>query len=223
MRALVVVTPKFPVSAEQLPEMVEGALAWHERHRESFEAFGTFIGGGGFAVVNVPDEQTLNQIVVEMPFSFVSDVQVRPFLEGVIGLTQLQQALAAMSGAHTSDGEQHGQDTTTFAESAPQTEGSAPMATYVVLFNWTDQGVRSFKESPDRAEAFRHEMEGLGVRLKDIYWTLGSYDLVSVIEAPDDETATAALLRLAGGGNVRSTTLRAFTGDQFRVLSDKVG
>jgi hypothetical protein len=97
MRALVIGTPKFPIPPEQLPGMIEGALAWHERYQDHFDAFGSFLGGGGFAVVNVPDEQTLNQIVIELPFSWVSDVTVRPFVEGVAGLRQLQEALAAMS------------------------------------------------------------------------------------------------------------------------------
>ncbi len=97
------------------------------------------------------------------------------------------------------------------------------MATYVVLFNWTEQGVKGFKDSPSRAEAAAKQMEGLGVTLKDLYWTLGPYDLVGVFEAPDDETATAALLALAAAGNVRSTTLRAFTSDEFKALSKKAG
>jgi hypothetical protein len=97
MRALVVGTPKFPVGPEQMPAMVEGALAWYERYRDHFQAFGTFIGGGGFAVVDVPDEQTLNQMVIEMPFAWVSDVSVRPFIEGITGFEQLQAGLAAMT------------------------------------------------------------------------------------------------------------------------------
>jgi hypothetical protein len=97
MRALVVATPKFPVAPEQLPQMVEGALAWHDRYQQHFEAFGTFVGGGGFAVVDVPDESTLNKMVIEMPFAWVSDVSVRPFVEGVTGFHQLQEAMAAMS------------------------------------------------------------------------------------------------------------------------------
>ena len=99
MRALVIGTPKFPIPPEQLPEVVEGAIAWSERHRDSLEAFGTFIGGGGFGVVNVADEEALNQLVIEMPFSWFSDVDVRPFVEGEAGLRQLQQAVQAMSHA----------------------------------------------------------------------------------------------------------------------------
>ena len=98
MRALVVGTPKFPVPPEELSGMFDAALAWYERHRASLEVFGTFVGGGGFAVVDVADEEALNQMVLEMPFSRVSDVQVRPFVTGDAGLRQAQAALAAARG-----------------------------------------------------------------------------------------------------------------------------
>jgi uncharacterized protein with GYD domain len=81
--------------------------------------------------------------------------------------------------------------------------------------------MKSFKDSPDRVKAFSKEMDGLGASLKDIYWTLGAYDLVGIVEAPDDETVTAALLKLAGAGNMRSTTLRAFDAKEFSALSKK--
>jgi len=89
------------------------------------------------------------------------------------------------------------------------------MATYVVLFNWTDQGIKNFKDSPARVEAATEEMEKSGVRIKDIYWTLGSYDLVGVVEAADAESLTSVLLSLGAQGNVRTTTLRAFGRDEF--------
>lgn len=84
------------------------------------------------------------------------------------------------------------------------------MPTYIALLNWTDQGVRGYKDTAKRAEAFAAATQRLGANLLDIYWTLGPYDLVAVIDAPDDETASAALLQLGGAGNVRTTTLRAF-------------
>ena len=70
------------------------------------------------------------------------------------------------------------------------------MALFVTLMNWTDQGVKTFKDSVDRAEAAKSALRGQGVDLKEIYWTVGPYDLVSIVEAPDVETATAALLSL---------------------------
>jgi hypothetical protein len=99
MRVLVIGTPKFQIPPEQMSGVIEGALAWSERYRDSIELFGNFVGGGGFAAVNVPDETTLNQMVIEMPFAWFSDVQVHPFVDGEAGLRQLQQALQAMASA----------------------------------------------------------------------------------------------------------------------------
>jgi uncharacterized protein with GYD domain len=97
------------------------------------------------------------------------------------------------------------------------------MATYVVLIDWTEQGVGSFKESVDRYEAAQGQFEEMGVRFKDTYWTLGGHDIVGIIDAPDDETLAAALLRLASQGNLRTTTLRAFTPDEMRGVIAKTG
>jgi uncharacterized protein with GYD domain len=93
------------------------------------------------------------------------------------------------------------------------------MANYVVLLNWTEQGIKEFEDSPSRADAGREEMEKLGVKLKDIYWTVGAHDLVLLCDAPDDGSMAAALLRLGSAGNVRSTTLRAFTRAEFEEVA----
>lgn len=95
------------------------------------------------------------------------------------------------------------------------------MPRYVALIDWTDQGVRNFKDSVDRYEAASDQMEALNVRFTDIYWTLGTHDIVSVVDAPDDETLAAALLAVAGGGNIRTTTLRAFNRDEMRNIIAK--
>ncbi len=95
------------------------------------------------------------------------------------------------------------------------------MATYVALMNWTDQGVKGFKESVDRYEAAQSQLSSRGVRFTDVYWTLGPHDLVGIVEAPDDETLAAALLAVAGQGNIRTTTLRAFSLDQMRGVIRK--
>jgi uncharacterized protein with GYD domain len=97
------------------------------------------------------------------------------------------------------------------------------MPTYVSLLNWTDQGIQSFRETVDRAQAAREVAGKLGGQFKEIYWTIGLYDIVAIFEAPDDETAEAALLALGSQGNVRSTTLRAFTGDEMRAIIERVG
>jgi uncharacterized protein with GYD domain len=89
------------------------------------------------------------------------------------------------------------------------------MATYVVLMNWTEEGIKDFKGSPKRADAGKAEMAKLGVTMTDIYWTVGPYDVVLLCDSPDEESMTAALLRLGSAGNVRTTTLRAFTRAEF--------
>ncbi|GAA4088581.1 GYD domain-containing protein [Actinomadura miaoliensis] len=95
------------------------------------------------------------------------------------------------------------------------------MPTYISLLNWTDQGIRAYEDTMKRAETFAAMLEEMGARLVDLFWTVGQYDLVGIIEAPDDETAAAALLRNGGAGNVRSTTLRAFGRDEISQIVTK--
>ena len=84
------------------------------------------------------------------------------------------------------------------------------MATYVLLANWTEQGIRDYKSTTDRAERVAALMQKHGGRLVSIHWTLGAYDVVAISEAPDDETAAAIGLAIGALGNVRTVTLRAF-------------
>src|SRR5712691_3036610 len=84
------------------------------------------------------------------------------------------------------------------------------MATFVSLINWTEQGIKNFRDTPKRAKAFRELVEQNGGRVVSLHWTLGEYDLVAITEAPDDETFTAIGLILGSLGNVRTATLRAF-------------
>lgn len=98
------------------------------------------------------------------------------------------------------------------------------MPTYIALLNWTDQGIRGYKDTAKRAEAFAAATQALGADLLNIYWTVGPYDLVAVVEAPDDEAAAAAFLQLGGAGNVRSTTLRAFDREEMgRIIAKTAG
>jgi uncharacterized protein with GYD domain len=97
------------------------------------------------------------------------------------------------------------------------------MPNFITLMNWTDAGVKAFKDSVDRAESARAALKAQGINLKDIYWTIGQYDLVCIIEAPDPETLTAALLSLGAQGNLRTTTLRGFTVDEMRAVIAKAG
>ncbi len=95
------------------------------------------------------------------------------------------------------------------------------MPAYIALIDWTDQGVRDFKDTVDRYEAAQSAFESLGVRFTDVWWTLGTHDIVATVEAPDDETLAAALLSVAGQGNIRTTTLRAFTREEMRTVIGK--
>ncbi|MEV0976820.1 GYD domain-containing protein [Streptomyces sp. NPDC049915] len=98
------------------------------------------------------------------------------------------------------------------------------MPTYVTLLSWTDQGIRNYKDTAKRAESFASAVQKLGAKLLSIYWTVGPYDLVAIVEAPDDETVTAALLQLGGVGNARSTTLRAFGREEMeRIIAKAAG
>ena len=97
------------------------------------------------------------------------------------------------------------------------------MPTYVVLANWTEQGIAGFDRSDERVYAHDAEIrKHAGVELKEIYWTQGAYDLVCVLEAPDDESIAAAMLGVAAEGNTRTTTLRAFNREEFEAIRAKV-
>jgi uncharacterized protein with GYD domain len=85
------------------------------------------------------------------------------------------------------------------------------MATYLMLVNWTDQGVRTAKDTVNRARAFREASKAMGVTVGTVNWTLGAYDLVISFDSPDDETTTRLGLALAAQGNVRTATMRAFS------------
>ena len=97
------------------------------------------------------------------------------------------------------------------------------MPTFVSLVNWTEQGIRSFKDTPKRADAFAELLQQKGGMVKDIFWTLGAYDIVVIAEAPDAETITATMLQLGAMGNVRTTTLHAFTKDEITKIISKAG
>ncbi len=92
------------------------------------------------------------------------------------------------------------------------------MATYIMLFRFTEEGIQNIKDSPDRVEAARQVFASMGGQVTAFYATMGQYDTVFIAEAPDDETATRAALAISSGGYVRTETLRAFTEDEFRQL-----
>jgi uncharacterized protein with GYD domain len=94
------------------------------------------------------------------------------------------------------------------------------MATYIVLVNYTDQGLRNVKETTKRVDAYQARAQKAGVTTKEIYWTLGQYDMVSIVEAPNEEAVTSVLLSAGSLGNVRTQTLRAFSAEEMgRIIS----
>ncbi len=97
------------------------------------------------------------------------------------------------------------------------------MPTYVSLLNFTDQGIRTIKETLSRAERAAEIAQKHGARLEQLYWTVGPYDLVGILEAPDDESVTAFLLEAGSAGNIRSTTLRAFDREEMGRIIERLG
>ena len=96
------------------------------------------------------------------------------------------------------------------------------MPNYVALVNWTDQGIRNVKETIQRADRAAELAQKHGCSMQN-YWTVGPYDLVTILEAPDDESATAVLLEIASGGAVRTTTLRAYDREEMSGIIQRLG
>ena len=100
MRVLVLVEPKFFAPPEIFPTLLDGFAAWREAHREHMESFEFFAGGGGgFGIVNVPDEAALNRIMIQYPFTPYSKITVRPILDGDTALGQWREIMSEMMGA----------------------------------------------------------------------------------------------------------------------------
>lgn len=97
------------------------------------------------------------------------------------------------------------------------------MPTYISLVNWTDQGIKGFKDTVERSQAAAEAATSMGGRLIDVYWTVGPYDLVIVAEFPDDQTGTAYLLAIGAQGNIRTTTMRAHNADEMTQIIGKLG
>jgi uncharacterized protein with GYD domain len=96
------------------------------------------------------------------------------------------------------------------------------MATYIVLASFTDEGIRKVKDSPKRAAAFKDMAKKCGATVKDVFWTLGTYDIVAIVEAPDDRSMTALGLSSGALGNIRTQTLRAFTQEDMKTILGKM-
>lgn len=95
------------------------------------------------------------------------------------------------------------------------------MATFITTIKFTAQGVKAIDQTTKRAAAIKAAGKKLGVKITDIYWTLGDHDGVLIFQAPDDETASVLLLQLAAAGNVHTTTCRAFNAAEMDAILDK--
>ncbi|HEX5646414.1 MAG TPA: GYD domain-containing protein [Nitrospira sp.] len=96
------------------------------------------------------------------------------------------------------------------------------MAMYVVLVNFTDQGVRNIKDTVKRADAAKEMAKKFGVTIKELYWTLGGYDEVVILDSPDDASVAAFLTSLGALGNVRTQTLRGFSRAEMNGILAKM-
>jgi len=96
------------------------------------------------------------------------------------------------------------------------------MPNFISLVKWTDQGIRSVKESPDRLDKARDAFEKNGAKLKDFYLSLGQYDMIIFSEAPDAETIAKVWITAATAGAIRSETLQVFSEEEYRDIIDSV-
>ena len=92
------------------------------------------------------------------------------------------------------------------------------MNTYIALLKWTESGVKNVRESPKRVEDARQAFEAVGGRIGQIFMVFGEYDMVCVIEAPDDETYARIMLQIAARGAIQPTTMKALTESQYRAV-----
>ena len=96
------------------------------------------------------------------------------------------------------------------------------MATYIALVNFTDQGIRQIRQTTERAKAVVNAAANLGVKIKDIYWTMGAYDAVVTADAQDDDAVMAFAASMGSLGNIRTQTLRAFSAAEMNRILERV-
>ena len=92
------------------------------------------------------------------------------------------------------------------------------MSTYFILANWTEQGIKDIKASPKRLSAAKRLAKDCGLKFRDFHMTIGQYDGILTVEAPDDEAVARFALALGSAGNVRTTTLKGFTEQEYREI-----
>ena len=96
------------------------------------------------------------------------------------------------------------------------------MATYITLVTFTDQGIRQIRQTTERAKGLVNIAAKLGVKVKEIYWTMGAFDAVFAAEAPDDESMTTLSVSMGALGNIRTQTMRAFSADEMSKILGKL-
>jgi uncharacterized protein with GYD domain len=94
---------------------------------------------------------------------------------------------------------------------------------YIMLIRWTDQGIRNIKDTIRRTDTARSEAEKIGCKIITAYWTFGKYDVVAIMEAPNDGAAMEFELKAGSLGNIRTTTLKAITEEEIAKIVDKLG
>ncbi|HMC52154.1 MAG TPA: GYD domain-containing protein [Acidimicrobiales bacterium] len=97
------------------------------------------------------------------------------------------------------------------------------MPTYVSLINWTDEGIKNFRDTTKRAKSFTKLVAKNGGKVRELLWTIGEFDLVAVVDFPDEESSVATLLQLCSLGNVRTRTMRAFGAKEMDGILSRVG
>ena len=95
------------------------------------------------------------------------------------------------------------------------------MSHYILLINWTEQGISKIKESPDRYNSFKTSLEKAGGKMVGCYFPFGEYDIIIIIEAPNDETVMSLVLKVGSAGNIRTKTLKAFDAEEeMKIIRD---
>jgi uncharacterized protein with GYD domain len=92
------------------------------------------------------------------------------------------------------------------------------MSTYFILANWTEQGIKDIKDSPKRLRAAKRLAKNCGVKFRSFHMTMGQYDMIAIVEAADDAAVARFALALGSAGNVRTTTLKGFTEQEYREI-----
>lgn len=96
------------------------------------------------------------------------------------------------------------------------------MATYVALVKFTDQGLRQIKQTTERAKGLVNAAANLGVKVKEIYWTMGAYDALFIADAPNDETVTSLAVSMGSLGNIRTQTMRAYNAEEMNKILARI-